>query len=44
MITGLLLLKIRLVLEKIINARSRRLGNISPDGNGKPGTLESSFS
>jgi hypothetical protein len=44
MITGLLLLKIRLVLEKIINARSLRLGNISPDGNGKPGTLESSFS
>jgi hypothetical protein len=40
----LLILKIRLVLEKIINVRSRRLGNLSPDGNGKLRTIESSFS
>jgi hypothetical protein len=41
--TSFLFKKIRLVLKKIIDKRSRKFRDSSPDINGKPGTLESYY-
>ena len=43
MVSWFFIKKIRLVLKKIIDKRSRTLRDSSPDRNGEPGTLESYF-